>query len=218
MLCLDIAMLWSIIGEKNILSYLILSYLTLPYLTLPYLTLPYLTLPYLILSYLILSYLILSYLILSYLILSYLILSYLILQVLNLEDFVKVRERSGIKLDIKLKFYKAVELSTLLYTCKTWTIYQRLVKILNHFHLRYLTEIVKNSMQKQDRRHRGPEELMHTDSKLAQLRWTGHFIRMPDERLPKKVFTENYRSESALKVARKQKPLKATLKASPNLA
>ena len=29
---------------------------------------------------------------------------------------------------------------------------------------------------------------MHTDLKLAQLRWTGHVISLPDERLPKKVF------------------------------
>ena len=29
---------------------------------------------------------------------------------------------------------------------------------------------------------------MHTVLKLAQLRWNGHVIKMPDERLPKKVF------------------------------
>ena len=40
---------------------------------------------------------------------------------------------------------------------------------------------------------------MHTVLKLAQLRWTGHVIRMPDERLPKNM--DNYKRESALKVA-----------------
>ena len=57
---------------------------------------------------------------------------------------------------------------------------------------------------------------MHTVLKLAQLRWTGHVIRMPDERLPKKVFygelQEGKRSQGGQK-----KRYKGTLKASRNM-
>ena len=42
-----------------------------------------------------------------------------------------VWERNGIKLDTKLKVYKAVVLPTLLYACETWTVYQRHAKRLN---------------------------------------------------------------------------------------
>ena len=43
-----------------------------------------------------------------------------------------VWNRSGIRLDTKLKVYKAVMLPSLLYACETWTVYQRHAKRLNH--------------------------------------------------------------------------------------
>ena len=56
---------------------------------------------------------------------------------------------------------------------------------------------------------------MHTVLKLTQLRWTGHVIRMPDERLPKKVFygelQEGKRSQGGQK-KRYKDTLKASLK------
>ena len=56
---------------------------------------------------------------------------------------------------------------------------------------------------------------VHTLLKLAQLRWTGHVTRMPDERLPKKVLygelQEGKRSQGGQK-----KRYKDTLKASLN--
>ena len=45
-----------------------------------------------------------------------------------------VWDRCGIRLDTKLKVYKAVVLPTLLYACETWRVYQRHAKRLNHFH------------------------------------------------------------------------------------
>ena len=45
-----------------------------------------------------------------------------------------VWDRSQVRLDTKLKVYKAVVLPTLLYACETWTVYQRHAKRLNHFH------------------------------------------------------------------------------------
>ena len=44
---------------------------------------------------------------------------------------------------------------------------------------------------------------VHTLLKLAQLRWTGHVTKMPDERLPKKFSMENCKKESADKVAKR---------------
>ena len=54
-----------------------------------------------------------------------------------------VWDQSGIRLDTKLKVYKAVVLPTLLYACETWTVYQRHAKRLNHFHTSRLRKLLK---------------------------------------------------------------------------
>ena len=95
-----------------------------------------------------------------------------------------VWERNGIKLDTKLKVYKAVVLPTLLYACETWTVYQRHAKRLNHFHLSCLRKLLKIKWQDKipdtEVLTKAGMQSMHTVLKLAQLRWTGHVIRMPD--------------------------------------
>ena len=100
-------------------------------------------------------------------------------------------DRSGIRLDTKLKVYRSVVLPTLLYACETWTVYQRHAKRLNHFHTSCLRKLLK--IKWQDRipdtevLKRAGMQSIHTLLKLAQLRWTGHVTRMPDERVPTKI-------------------------------
>ena len=128
-----------------------------------------------------------------------------------------VWERNGITLDTKLKVYKAVVLPTLLYAYETWTVYQRHAKKLNHFHLSSPRKLLKirwqDKIQDTGVLKKAKMQSVHTLLKLAQLRWTGHVTRMPDERLPKKVLygklQEGKRSQGGQK-----KHYKDTLKAS----
>ena len=104
-----------------------------------------------------------------------------------------VWDRSGIRLDTKLKVYKAVVQPTLLvlYACETWTVYQRHAKRLNYFHTSCLRKLLKIKWQDMipdtEVLKRAGMLSVHTLLKLAQLRWTGHVTRMPEERLPKKI-------------------------------
>ena len=106
----------------------------------------------------------------------------------------------------KLKVFKAVLLPTLLYACETWTVYQRHAKKLNHFRLSCLRKLLKIRWQ---------DKIPDTEVlKKAQLRWTGHVTRMPDERLPKKVlYGELQEGKRSQKNATKT-PLKPRLRIS----
>ena len=102
-------------------------------------------------------------------------------------------DRSGIRLYTKLKVYRSVVLPTLLHACETWTVYQRHAKRMNHFHTSCLRKLLK--IKRQDKipdtevLKRAGMQSIHTFLKLAQLRWTGHVTRMPDEHLPKKILS-----------------------------
>ena len=103
-----------------------------------------------------------------------------------------VWNRRGIKPQTKIKVYSATILPILLYACETWTVYSRHEKKLNHFHMTCLRKILKIKWQ-----DRVPDTAVlaqsnmpsiHTLLRKAQLRWAGHVVRMPEERLPKKIF------------------------------
>ena len=102
-----------------------------------------------------------------------------------------VWDRSGIRLDIKLKVYKAVVLLTLLYACETWTDYQRHAKRLNHFHTSCLRKLLKikwkDRIPDTEVLKRAGLQSVYALLKLAQLTWTSHVTRMSEERLPKKI-------------------------------
>ena len=101
-------------------------------------------------------------------------------------------DRSGIRLDTKLKLYRSGVLPTLLYASETWTVNQRHAKRLNHFHTSYLRKPLKikwqDRIQDTEVLKKAGMQSVHTLLKLAQLRWTGHVTRMPDGRLQKKSF------------------------------
>nr|VZI19188.1 unnamed protein product [Spirometra erinaceieuropaei] len=103
-----------------------------------------------------------------------------------------VWNRHGLQLNTKLKMYKAVILPTLLYGAETWTVYTRQAGRLNHFHLSCLRRILRLNWQDRilDTDVLKRTGMLSTYSMLRQmqLRWSGHLVRMDDERLPKRLF------------------------------
>ncbi|VDL97822.1 unnamed protein product [Schistocephalus solidus] len=89
-----------------------------------------------------------------------------------------VWNRHGIHLNTKLKMYKAVVLTTLLYGAETWTVYSNQARKLNQFHLSCLRRILK--LRWQDRipdtevLERTGILSIHAMLRQVQLRWSGH--------------------------------------------
>ena len=100
--------------------------------------------------------------------------------------------RRGLSFETKLQVYRAVVLPSLLYGSETWTVYARHERQLQSFHMRCLRQILHVKWQDciPD-----TEILQLSNSRSigsllmeSQLRWSGHVARMPDYRLPKRIF------------------------------
>ena len=128
-----------------------------------------------------------------------------------------VWDRKGLKLQTKLKVYRAVVLTSLLYACETWTTYARHERILNRFHINCLKKIlhIKWEDKVPDTKvlERSGLTSIQTLLRKNKVRWVGHVTRMGDERIPKKLLYGQLK-EGKRSVGRQKKRYKDTLKES----
>nr|VZI14669.1 unnamed protein product [Spirometra erinaceieuropaei] len=130
-----------------------------------------------------------------------------------------VWNRHGLQLSTKLKMYKAVILPTLLYGAETWTVYAKQARRLNHFHLSCLRRILRLKWQDRipdtDALERTGILSIYSMPRQMQLRWSGHLVRMDDERLLKRLFCGDVATGSRVQggqIRRYKDTLKSSLK------
>ena len=96
------------------------------------------------------------------------------------------------RLATNINVYCAVVLPTLLYGCEAWTPYRRHIRRLDQFHMRCLRRIANTKWQDMipntEVLQRCAQNGIEHHIKRAQLRWSGHLVRMADDRTPKTVF------------------------------
>ena len=98
---------------------------------------------------------------------------------------------TNVSIRVKGKIYRTIILSTLLYGAETWTVYRRHVKKLHAFMMRHLRSIMKIRWQDKVTHikvlKRAGRPSMEDLLIRKNLRWTGHLLRMPTNRLPRQV-------------------------------
>lgn len=100
--------------------------------------------------------------------------------------------KHNITLETKISVYRACILTVLLYASESWTTYRSQIKLLERFHQKCLRHI--SNIKWQDKIP-DTEVLEKTNIPSiemlifkARLRWTGHLVRMEDDRIPKQLF------------------------------
>ncbi|BHF78801.1 hypothetical protein SprV_0602191600 [Sparganum proliferum] len=127
-----------------------------------------------------------------------------------------VWNRRGLRLSTKLKMYKAVILPTLLYGAETWTVYTKQARPLNHFHLSCLRRVNwQDRIPDTDVLERTGILSIYSMLRQMQVRWSGHLVRIDNERLPKLLFYGDVATRSRRQggqICRYKDTLKSSLK------
>ena len=103
----------------------------------------------------------------------------------------RVFYNKNLRLHTRVKVYKAIGLSILLYGCESWVPYRRHIKKLEGFHMRCTKRII--GLKWWDRvphvtvRQRANIDPIECIMAQRHLRWVGHVHRMPECRLPRQV-------------------------------
>ena len=109
--------------------------------------------------------------------------------------FAKLRKNvihtHNLRLATRVAVYKSICLSILLYGLETMTLYRRHIHLLERFHIKCVKEMLCLTWQdkvthNQMLNRTGLQSIEGILTK-AQLRWSGHVYRMPEDRLPKRV-------------------------------
>jgi hypothetical protein len=96
-----------------------------------------------------------------------------------------------LRLTTKMAVFRAVCVSILLYGCESWTLYRAQVRKLESFYTSCLQKILGlrwwHRIPHSDIRRRLQAPPLESLLLSRQLRWLGHVVRMPHERLPRQV-------------------------------
>ena len=97
----------------------------------------------------------------------------------------------GLSLHIKIRLYKAIVLSTLLYSSETWPMTVANLKRLEAAHHRWQRKILGitwgDKIRNEEIRRRTGMEKIEEVMKRTRLRWLGHLHRMDEDRIPKQA-------------------------------
>ena len=97
----------------------------------------------------------------------------------------------NIRVDTKISVYKATVITSLLFGCETWTLRKAHLAQLERFHQTSLRKIARirwfHKVTNYEVLHRCKIGSIQSMFESAVLRWTGHVVRMDDDRIPKKL-------------------------------